>query len=618
MGSTLIWLVSLCCKQITVTLPILVFLYEWYFFQDLSQDWLKRSLKWVLGIVVLFVIIVLIYTDFNPLEKFSRLNDFSKNEFTITQRALTQLRVIIYYISLLFYPHPSRLNLDYDFPLSYSLFNPFTTLLSLIIIIGLIVLGLYLARRQRLISFCIFWFLGNLVIESSVIPLAIIFEHRLYLPSMLVSLATVILIFRFIKPAWLSVGIICFAAALFSFWTIERNKIWRDEITLWTDCVNKSPNKARPHSNLGKALSERNMKDEALQNFLMAIQLNPNYVEAIYNLGSLYGELGKTDKAIVQYRKAVEVNPNYVKAHNNLGLALLGQDKTDEALKNFQQALQIDPNFVAAHLNMGLALSKQGKLVEAIEHFRQTLQIDPNLAQARFQLGAALVKQGKPAQGINHLKKALQIDPDYAEAHNNLGGELLRQGKTDEALKHFTAALNTNPDMAEAHNNIGIIRANQGKIDTAIWHFQDALRINPGFELAQDNLRRARAIQQKKMDTEAERIQTALNNNPDDPQLIYELGNVYLAKGKLNRAITQYQQALSADPNFPQALNTDNAANYYNVAVLYALQNNVAESLAWLDKAVTKGYDNWGLIKTDKDLENIRNSEGYRELIKGQ
>ena len=65
------------------------------------------------------------------------------------------------------------------------------------------------------------------------------------------------------------------------------------------------------------------------------------------------------------------------------------------------------------------------------------------------------------------------------------------------------------------------------------------------------------------------------------------------------------------------ALQPDNAATYYNVAVLYALQNNVSESLAWLNKAIAKGYDNWDLIKTDKDLESIRNSEGYRELVKG-
>ncbi len=137
----------------------------------------------------------------------NRLNDFSKNEFTIAQRALTQLRVVIYYISLLFYPHPSRLNLDYDFPLSYSLINPITTLPSLVLILGLVALGLYLAKKQRLISFCIFWFLGNLVVESSVIPLAIIFEHRLYMPSMLVGLVAVHCVYRHLKPQWLTVGI---------------------------------------------------------------------------------------------------------------------------------------------------------------------------------------------------------------------------------------------------------------------------------------------------------------------------------------------------------------------------------------------------------------------------
>ncbi|MCP4622451.1 MAG: hypothetical protein GY850_02855, partial [bacterium] len=62
-------------------------------------------------------------------------------------------------------------------------------MLSLIGIAGLIALGILLARKQRLISFCIFWFLGNLVIESSIFPIAIIFEHCVYLPSMLVGFA---------------------------------------------------------------------------------------------------------------------------------------------------------------------------------------------------------------------------------------------------------------------------------------------------------------------------------------------------------------------------------------------------------------------------------------------
>ena len=188
LGSAVSWLLSLGCKQITVTLPFFALLYEWYFFQDLSKDWLKRNLKYFLGIFIFLILVALLYTGFHPWEKLSRLNDFAQNEFTVAQRFLTQFRVVIYYISLFFFPHPSRLNIDYDFPLSYSLINPPATLLALSVIIVLLAAAVYLAPRHRLISFGILWFFGNLAIESSIIPLAIIFEYRMYLPSMLVGL----------------------------------------------------------------------------------------------------------------------------------------------------------------------------------------------------------------------------------------------------------------------------------------------------------------------------------------------------------------------------------------------------------------------------------------------
>jgi len=600
---------ALGSKESTVLLPVFIFLYEWYFLQDLSKDWFKRSLKWVLGITVLTGIVALIYLDFNLFEKISRLHDFSKNEFTIAQRALTQLRVVIYYISLLFYPHPSRLNLDYDFPLSYSLFNPFTTFLSLIIIVALIALGLYLAKRQRLISFCILWFFGNLVIESSFIPLALIFEHRLYLPSMLVFLMTAILLYRYIKPAWLTVFIACIMVSLSSYWTFERNKVWRDEMSLWADCVKKSPNKVRPYYNLGEAQAKRQKNDEAIQNYLKALQIKPDG-PTHNNLGLLLAEQGRINEAIEHYHKALQIKPDFARAHNNLAISLVAQDKTDEAEEHYRKALRYKPDNADVYNNLGILYTKQNKIDAAIEHYI----------------------------------KSLQLKPDYAEAHNNLGGILLGRGEIDEALVHFNAVLKINPDMSEAHNNIGIIMIQKGNIYEAISHFQEAVRINPEFELAQENLQRALAIRQSPLDMELEKIRAALKNNPGDPQLNYELGNLYLGKGELNEAIRQFQKALSLQPNFLEALNNlamahtfgrqydqalkafqklialqpDNAANYYNVAVLYALQINVTESLAWLNKAVAKGYDNWDLIKTDKDLENIRNAEGYRELVKGR
>jgi tetratricopeptide (TPR) repeat protein len=642
-GCLVAGLLALGSKESTAMLPVFIFLFEWYFFQDLDKSWFKRQIKYLVAIVILFGLVAGLYLGFDPLGKFNTLRDYVFKEFTIGERLLTQTRVVIYYLSLIFYPNPSRLNLDYDFPLSYSLFNPFTTFLSLIVIIALIGLGLYLAKKQRLISFCIFWFLGNLVIESSVIPLALIFEHRIYLPSMFVLLLIVILFHRTIKPAWLMVAIACAVVVVCAYWTYERNKIWQDDLVLWIDINKKSPNKARPYLSMGQILTNRHQYDEALPNLLKAVEINPIFVDAHYNLGVLFAKRDEPNKAIEHYRKAVELEPNHVKVNNNLGVVLLKQNLTEEAIIHFQKALKQDPYMAAAHINLGLAFSKQDKLSDAVVHYSKALQISSNLPKAQFQLGDALVKQGRTEQGVHHIKRALQIDPDFAEAHNNLGGQLLQEGKIDEALKHFNAALKTNPDIPEAHNNIGIILIHKGKISEAVFHFQEAVRINPEFELAQDNLRRALAIQQTNLDAETARIQSELKTNPDDPVLNYALGNLYLGKGELNSSIDQYRRAIAIQPDFPQALNNlamahtfagkydqalevfqklitlhpDDAANYYNAAVLYALQKKETEALAWLNKAVEKGYDNWDLIKTDKDLENIRNTPGYQKLIEG-
>jgi len=642
-GAALAWVVSLGCKQITVTLPFLVLLYEWYFFRDLNKQWLKRSLKWILVVLAVLILIGLIYTNFSPLEKISKMKDFANDEFTIAQRALTQLRVVVYYISLLFYPNPTRLNLDYDFPLSYSLINPLTTLPSLVFIIGLIALGILLAKNQRLISFCIFWFLANLVLESSVIPLAIIFEHRLYLPSMLVGLVPLIVLYRCIKPQWVTVGICSLLVAIFSYWTFERNKIWRDDVTLWADCVKKSPNKARPYLNLGEALANRKRYDEALTNLLKAIQIDPNYSEVRLNLGLLYGKQGNTKEAIEQYHKAIRIDPNFAKAYNNLGVALKEQGKTEEAISSLQKALQLDPDLVEAQMNLGAALAAQNNTAAAIDHFKKALKLNPDLPKARFMLGDALLKAGQADQGIHFIETALQIDPDYAEAHNNLGGELLRQGKIDEALKHFNAALKSNPDIAEAHNNVGIIMIQKGNLDAAISHFQEALRIAPDFEMARKNLQRALAIRQKTIDAEFEKLLAAIEGRPDDPALNYRLGNLYLRRGELSSAVRHFEKALARQPEFPEAQNNlalayaagrqydqalaafkklleldpDNSSTCYNIAVLYALQNKVDDAVGWLKKAVDLGYRNWELIKTDKDLANIRHSAGYQQLVEG-
>jgi len=337
---------------------------------------------------------------FHPLEKIASSKSYDHNNFTFIERVLTQPRVVIYYLSLIFYPHPSRLNLDYDFPLSHSLVDPTTTLLSLFAIIGLLAFAFYAAKKERLISFCIFWYFGNLLIESSVIPLAVIFEHRIYMPSMFICLIAVLLFSRHIKPKWLTTGLICVVVVTCSVWTYERNRVWNDRVTLWKDCVNKSPNKARPHYNLGNARLYQGKKAEAITHYATALRLKPNHTKAHINIGNALSELGQFAEAVPHYYKALLEEPDTSLVHYNLALVLASLGRTSEAIEHYKEALRLMPNHSRTHYNLGRALAKQGKLSEAISHISKAVQLDPENTNAQ-----------------NDLKKILFF-------HNNIKSEI--------------------------------------------------------------------------------------------------------------------------------------------------------------------------------------------------
>jgi len=393
-GPTVKWLLAAAClmsgvlalatKETAATLPCFLLIYEWFFFQDLSREWLKRHLPSLVGVFILLIVVSLIFMDGHPLAKI--LSAYEFRNFTLAQRVLTESRVVILYLTLLIFPHPNRLNLDYDFPLSHSLIDPLTTLLALLAITGLLAWSVWLAKKDRLLSFCLLWFFGNLVIESSVIGLEIVFEHRTYLPSMMIILLAAILANRYLRSNFLKAVMICAITLVFAAWTYERNTTWSNAVSLWSDVVKKSPQKVRPHNNLGNALKHQ----------------------------------GKIEEAIVHFNKALQINPGYSKAHNNLGTALASQGKTDEAIKHFGIALYINPNYAAAHSNIGVALAGRNKIEKAIVHFRAALRLKPNKANVHSNLGAALVRQGKLQEALEHLHIALRLKPDDVQTYKNL------------------------------------------------------------------------------------------------------------------------------------------------------------------------------------------------------
>ncbi len=425
-GCFVFWVMALGSKEIAGTLPFIILIYEWYFFQDLGSDWLRKNIKYFFGLFAVLGLVILIYLGWSPFDKI--LATYANRDFTMTERVLTQLRVVVLYISLLLYPYPSRLNLLHHITTSNSLLEPITTLLFLLIIVGLMGLAFYIARRQRLISFCILWFIINLVIESSVIGLEMIYEHRLYLPMLGFALIVSCLLFHFLSKRRLWAIVVSAVIILFlCTGTYVRNRVWRDSITLWSDVLSKSPQSHRAHNNLGNALKKQGRTAEAMEHYLQALWIKPDYEIAHNNLGNALDKHGRIVEAMEHYLQALRIKPDYDKAHNNLGNALDKQGRTAEAIEHYLQALLIKPDYVDAHNNLGNALYKQGRTAEAIEHYLQALRIKPDYVEAHNDLAIALFRKGNIEGAIAHFRKALRINPDDIFAKNNLKKVLMIQ-----------------------------------------------------------------------------------------------------------------------------------------------------------------------------------------------
>jgi protein O-mannosyl-transferase len=181
-GMVLSYLLGVFSKENVAILPLFIALYEFYFFQklDLSPKGRKIlfSLTGALLILGAFGFIIWGGRYINLI-----IEGYQYRTFTMSERVLTQSRIVLYYLTLLVFPHPSRLNLDYDFPISKTILDPPTTLISILIIAGLVGYSIWGARKKPVLSFFILWYFGNLVIESSIFPLEMAYEHRLYLPA---------------------------------------------------------------------------------------------------------------------------------------------------------------------------------------------------------------------------------------------------------------------------------------------------------------------------------------------------------------------------------------------------------------------------------------------------
>jgi tetratricopeptide (TPR) repeat protein len=529
-SSVLCCLLAMKTKENAFTLPVAILLFEVIFFRGRVK---KRAVYLVPYLITMFII-PLTYMGLNAgeggvasaLEGSTKLGGAPPR----LDYFLTQLRVIVGYIGLLLFPVGQ--NVDHNQQVYQSFFTP-PVFLSFLFLLSIFCFGVYLLCRSRiadpvlrLVAFGIFWFFLALSVESSVLPIGeIMVEYRVYLPSAGFYIAVAAGIFLLISkirnkaPVYASIVLVLLVLASATY---ARNTVWKSDITLWEDVVEKSPEKSRPYNNLGINYLVKYGIQNAVEQYKEALKFEPGNVEANLNIGSIYLAQGMAEDAIEYFKGAAESNPRFPDPHVFLGKAYLEVDEikeaeehfqralklmpdnaalyrdignayveadhADKALKHFSAALELNPDDSLTHNNIGTAYQSKGMLDKAIEHYRTAAELEPRNPVSYYNLGIIYQSRGLVDNAIQLYLIALKVNPKYAGVHNNLGVAYRSKGMLDKAIEHYRTAIELMPDYAQAHYNLGLVYFQQGLKNEARGEFEAALRIDQGYSKARESL----------------------------------------------------------------------------------------------------------------------------------
>ena len=553
------YVLALNSKESAISLPAVLFLYDFIFISDCTfrkmlSRWTFYATYLIGGIAVGYYLVTVVLRQSVGVGLAGHLSRAAY--------FLTEIRVIVRYIYLVFFPVGSTLN--YEFRSSYSFFEP-AVLACFLFLSLLVMLAWAIRRKYKVFSFSIFWFFLALAPTSSFVPiLDVIFEHRLYLPLLGVCLSFPVLMELLVEQAKQhskfafsagTVGMLVLVALIVG--TLQRNYVWSDEVRLFEDAVAKSPKSGRAWDNLMWSYFKRGEYQRAAETTSRALVLLPDQADDFKNsMALMFLRTGRYDEAIPIYKAAAErpgATPE-TKAFNwnNLGLTSLYKwkelqgrqnqmspqafnDERDRILKPaadaFLKANEMDPqtlSFLDSYINvlfdMAVAEPFVNKSIENLKSEKVTYRDLYIVGKYAMLKGLQEVDEGR--NGADYLQQAMKFF-ERAEMLNtndkllyfNHAYVLEALGDQDGAIAHYLQAIRLDTLFNEAHFNVGLIYMRRKETAKAIEHLTEVLRYDPNSQKANLNLGRL-YCSQGDPGTAKKYLRTVLDSFPNDPDAL--------------------------------------------------------------------------------------------------
>jgi protein O-mannosyl-transferase len=402
---------------------------------------------------------------------------------------MTQPLVALRYFASFFLP--IHLSADTDHVAVRNIFED-GAWLGFLFVMALIAVAIRCSKRRELrpIAFGLYWFVLALI-PTSVFPLAEVEnDHRMFFPfvGLALSVSWAAALWLYAHPVRQEVvAAVCGIVLVVAAWgTIERNKVWHTEESLWRDVAEKSPRNGRGLMNYGLSLMGRGDYWDALSYFQRASILTPNYMVLEVNLGIVYGALNNDAEAERHFQHAIDLGPADAVPNYFYAAWLKKKGRTQEAVQRLNVAVASNPSYLDAEYLLMNIFAESRDSADLRKAAMKTLEVSPSDSTARSWLARADDLGENPPP---------QSKPQTPEDWLNRSLSLYQQGKFEDSASAAQEALKLRPDYAPAWNNIAAASNAQGKWDEGIRAGQQAVRLDPNFQLAKNNL--AWAVSQK-------------------------------------------------------------------------------------------------------------------------
>ena len=402
----------------------------------------------------------------------------------------------------------------------------------------------------------------------------------------------------------------------------------------YSQAINIVPDDDRFYNQRAQVYYEQGKYDLADKDYLKMISLKEGDVMGYMGIGRNANAQKRYEDAIKQFDYVVKLEPNYSSAYSFRAESYIGLKKYNEAIDDVISALGIDrdqkafyelqeladsafeqtvaklkvqkikePNEQSWDYDLGIVYERAAKYNKAIAYYKESLEKESNIITAS-RISSCYDDLGDYDKALEYCNQAIALDSVKTNYLYEKANILDNAGRTQEAIKTMSDYIANTPDEPAGYYQRGWFKNHSGDIEGALEDYTMAITLQPNVAYAYLNRGVLYRLKGENAKAESDFKQVVrLDSIPEDAECSFY---AYYYLGQKDKAIEVLNTILDKDKK----------GNCYDAACLYSVMGEKEKALSYLRQSLENGYRRFAHIKRDRDLNNIRNTEEFKVLMK--